>query len=74
MKKNEANIISFAVLIDTKGKIVTEQQTAEISAIKEKLSPITYSTLETIVRTAKAELNKLHQKIETELDAKVYKD
>ena len=74
MKKNEANIISFAVLIDTKGKIVTAQQTAEISAIKEKLPPITYSTLETIVRTAKAELNKLHQKIETELDAKVYKD
>lgn len=70
--KQEANIISFAVLIDKKGNIVTEQKIAEISEIKNKLNPITYATLETIVRVAKAELHQVHYKIETELDAKVY--
>ena len=70
----EANLISYAVLIDKKGKLVTEQKIADISVIKNELNPITYSTLETIMRTAKSEFTKIHTVLETELDAKVYKD
>jgi len=70
----EANLISYAVIIDKKGKLVTEQKISEISTMKDRLNPITYSTLETIIRTVKAEFNKIHNIIETELDAKIYKD
>ena len=70
--ENEANLISFSVLIDTKGKIITEQSVADISVIKEKLPVNTYYTVQTIIRTAKEEMSKLHSKIETELDARKY--
>jgi hypothetical protein len=70
----EANLISYAVIIDKKGKLVTEQKIADISVIKNELNPITYSTLETIMRTAKSEFTKIHTTLEKELDFKVYKD
>tara|TARA_B100001142_G_scaffold35912_2_gene31668 strand:- start:2600 stop:2821 length:222 start_codon:yes stop_codon:yes gene_type:complete len=70
--ENEANLISFSVLIDTKGKIITEQSVADISVIKEKLPVNTYYTAQTIIRVAKEEISKLHSKIETELDARKY--
>jgi len=73
-RKNEANVISYSVLIDPKGKITTEQSIADISVIESKLNPITYSTLQTITRVAKEEFYKIHNKLEIELDAKVYKD
>ena len=73
-RKNEANLISFSVLIDTKGKLVTEKGTADISLLKDRLPAVTYSTVQTILRTADAEINKIHRTIETELDAKVYQD
>ena len=73
-RKNEANIISYSVLIDPKRKITTEQSISDISAIESRLNPITYSTLQTITRVAKEEFKKIHNKLELELDAKVYKD
>jgi|TARA_B100000029_G_scaffold433636_2_gene446566 hypothetical protein len=73
-RKNEANVISYSVLIDPKGKITTEQSIADISEIESRLHPITYSTLQTITRVAKEEFKKIHNKLELELDAKVYKD
>ena len=73
-RKNEANIISYSVLIDPKGKITTEQSISDISAIESRLNPITYSTLQTITRVAKEEFKKIHNKLELELDARVYKD
>ena len=73
-RKNEANIISYSVLMDPKGKIVTEQSISDISAIKERLTPITYATLQTITRLAKEEFSKIHSKLEKELDARKFSE
>ena len=70
----EANVISYKVLIDTTGKIITESSIAEIDKMKGILPAYTLSTLKTIIRIADVEFEKVHNKIETELDAKVYKD
>ena len=39
-RKNEANIISYSVLIDPKGKITTEQSISDISAIESRLNQL----------------------------------
>ena len=70
----EANVISYKVLIDATGKIITESSIAEIDKMKGILPAYTLSTLKTIIRIADVEFKKIHNKIETELDAKVYKD
>jgi ABC-type dipeptide/oligopeptide/nickel transport system ATPase component len=70
----EANVISYKVLVDATGKLVTEQSVAEIDQIKDSLNPYTYALLKTIIRTASVEFTQIHAKIITELEARVYKD
>ena len=73
-KKKEASLISYSVLIDSKGRVLTEQNISEINKIKDKLNPILFATLNTIIRIAKEEFKKIHGKIESELDSRLYKD
>jgi hypothetical protein len=70
----DGNIISFKVLLDSSGKLITEKSELELNKIKDAVPIETYHTLQTILRTVNAEFNKLHNKIETELDARAYKD
>ena len=70
----DGNIISFRVLLDSSGKLITEKSELELNKIKDAVPIETYYTLQTILRTVNAEFNKLHNKIETELDARAYKD
>ena len=70
----DGNIISFRVLLDSSGKLVTEKSELELHKIKDAVPKETYYTLQTILRTVNAEFNKLHNKIETELAARAYKD
>lgn len=70
----DGNIISFRVLLDSSGKLITEKSELELNKIKDVVPTETYYTLQTILRTVNAEFNKLHNKIETELDARAYKD
>lgn len=71
---NEANIIGYKILVDSSGKLVTEKSIAEISKVKDNLTPYTYSTLQTIIRIVDVEFKRIHNLIETELDARSYKD
>ena len=71
---SEANIISYKILVDSTGKLVTEHATAEISKVKDDLSPYTYAILKTIIRIVDVEFKRIHNKVITELDARVYKD
>jgi hypothetical protein len=73
-KKTEANIISYSILANAKGKIVSEYSIAEVDKLEGKLDIETLSTLKTIIRIAKEEFKKIHGRIERELDARVYKD
>ena len=70
----DGNIISFKVLLDSSGKLITEKSELELNKIKESIPKETYYTLQTILRTVNSEFNKLHNKIETELDARAYKE
>ena len=71
---SEANIISYKILVDSTGKLVTEQAIAEVDVIKKDLSPYTYAVLKTIIRVVDVEFKRIHNKIITELDARLYKD
>lgn len=70
----DGNIISFKVLLDSSGKLVTEKSEVDLPKLKDSISKETYFTMQTILRVVNAEFNKLHSKIETELDARAYKD
>ena len=70
-KKNEAILLSYKLLIDTKGKIHTERSISDIDQIEEKFTVSTFNTLKTVLRVGKTELDKVHNKIENELDARV---
>ena len=70
----EANVISYKILIDSTGKIITESSIAEIDKMKGILPVYTLATLKTIIRVADVEFKKIHNKIEAELDARVHKD
>jgi len=73
-KKTEANIISYSILANAKGRLVTEYSIAEVDKLEGKLDIETLSALKTIIRIAKEEFKKIHGRIERELDARVYKD
>lgn len=70
----EGNIISFKVLMDSTGKLVTESSILELPKMKDKLTTETYNTLKTIIRVVDTECKKLHNKIENELDSRSYKN
>ena len=71
MKKNEAVLISYKLLIDTKGKVITERSISDIDEIENRLNPIMFNTLKTVIRRAKAELDKVHNKIEADLNGRI---
>ena len=73
-EKNEANIISYSILINANGKLITESRIAEVDGVKGELNPGLLATLKTIIRIANTEFYKIHKKIEDELDARIYKD
>ena len=69
MKKNEAILLSYKLLIDTKGKLHTERSVSDIDQLEEQFNISTFNTLKTVLRVGKIELDKVHNKIENELDA-----
>ena len=73
-EKNEANIISYSILINANGKLITESRIAEVAGLKGELDASLLATLKTIIRIANTEFYKIHKKIEDELDARIYKD
>jgi ABC-type dipeptide/oligopeptide/nickel transport system ATPase component len=70
----EANVISYRILVDSTGKLVTEHSIAEIDKVKDSFDPYTYALLETIIRTARAEFKQIHNKIMTEIEARDFTD
>ena len=71
MKKNEAILLSYKLLIDTKGKLHTERSVSDIDHLEEQFNISTFNTLKTVLRVGKIELDKVHNKIEDELDSRV---
>ena len=71
MKKNEATLISYKLVIDQKGKVYSERSISDIDEIEERFNPIMFSTLKTTLRTARTELDKIHNKIESDLNCRL---
>ena len=70
----EANLISYKIVFDSKGKLVSERSIADIKEIRNQFTTNEFETLQTIVRIAKLELDKVHNLIEANLNARRMKD
>ena len=71
MKKNEAVLVSYKLLIDTKGKVITERSISDIDQLEEKINPVIFNTLKTTIKLAQVEFDKIHNLIEANLNARV---
>ena len=71
MKKNEAVLISYKLLVDTKGKVITERSISDIDQLEEKFNPVIFNTLKTTIKLAQVEFDKIHNLIEANLNARV---
>ena len=70
----EANLISYKIVFDSKGKLISERSIAKIDEIRNQFKDYEYDTLQTILRIAKLELDKVHNLIEANLNARRTKD
>ena len=71
MKKNEAVLVSYKLLIDTKGKVITERSVSDIDQLEENFNPGIFNTLKTTIKLAQVEFDKIHNLIEANLNARV---
>ena len=56
MKKNEATLISYKLVIDQKGKVYSERSVSDIDQIEERFNPILFHTLKTVLQNMKEKL------------------
>tara|TARA_B110000858_G_scaffold168716_1_gene197364 strand:- start:270 stop:494 length:225 start_codon:yes stop_codon:yes gene_type:complete len=69
VKSSEANIISFSVLINTEGDVVTELSGIPDKDLSKVFSHEDAILMRQIIRFAKTKLEDLHEDIEAELQA-----
>ena len=69
MKASEANIISFKVIFDSKGRLVTETSSLPSDKANTVFKDYELKVVETILRETKQKLLKIHDNLEAELNA-----
>ena len=69
MKAKEANILSFRVLFDTKGNLVTEIGGLPIEDANKVFKGTDLTIVQTIIREGRQKIFDIHRDIENELDA-----
>tara|TARA_B100001094_G_C18034267_1_gene721708 strand:- start:230 stop:463 length:234 start_codon:yes stop_codon:yes gene_type:complete len=69
MKATEANILSFHVLFDTKGRLVTETSGLPIEEANKVFKGTDLKIIETVIREARRKILTIHNELESELDA-----
>ena len=70
MKREEATLLGYRFLYNRAGQLITERITTDIKHLKKFLKQEEYEILKTIVREGKAELDNIHNKIESHLNAR----
>ena len=70
-KREEAQVLSYRLLYDRSGKLVTERIATDISSLKKYLSKEEYNTLNTVVREATLKLDEVHSYLESYLGARI---
>ena len=71
MKKNEATLISYKLVIDKKGKVYSERSVSDIDQLEERFTVVLFNTLKTVLRNTTVELDKIHNKLEADLNARI---
>ena len=69
MKAQEANILSFQILFDSKGRLVTETGGLPLQDAKRIFKGYDLKIIETIIRETRQRLLDIHNELEAELDA-----
>ena len=70
MKRQEAKLLGFDIIYSRKGELVTEVTSTDISSLEKYFTKEEYNILETVLRTARTELDKIHNRIEADLNAR----
>ena len=69
MKSNEANILSFKILVTAKGELVTELSGIPEDQLHKVFKDEDLVLLRKIIREARPKLEELHSDLESELSA-----
>ena len=70
----DTHIGGYKIVFDSKGKLISERSIADIKEIRNQFTTSEFETLQTILRIAKLELDKVHNLIEANLNARRMKD
>ena len=73
-KREEARLLSYTLLYDKTGKLITERISTDIEKLKKFLTVEDYNTLKTTIRETTIELDKIHNKIEAHLNGRIFND
>ena len=71
MKKKEATLISYKLVIDQKGKVYSERSVSDIDQLEDRLKPILFNTLKQVLKRTSTELDTIHNKVEADLNAPI---
>jgi len=69
MKAKEANILSYRILFDTKGQLITEISGLPIEDAGKAFSGSDLKIIQTVIREGRQKMNNIHNHLEAELDA-----
>jgi len=69
MKAKEANILSFRIIFDKKGKLITEISGLPLKDVNKVFKGNDVKLIQTIIREGRRQVEPIHNKIEKELDA-----
>jgi len=73
-KREEATLLSYKLLYNRAGNLVTERTSVDIKEIKKYFSLEEYATLQTVIREATKKLDEVHNYIEANLNARKFTD
>jgi len=72
-KRTEARLLSYTLIYDTAGKLITERTVTDISSLKTFLSSEEFTTLQTVLKEATVKLDTIHNQIESHLNSRLMK-
>lgn len=73
-KREEARLLSYTLLYDKTGKLITERVSTDIEKLKKFLTVEDYNLLKTTIRETTIELDKIHNRIEAHLNGRIFND
>ena len=69
-KRKEATLMGYKLLYNRSGKLITERTSTDITELKPYFSKEEYATLQTLIRETTVKLDKIHNYVEANLNAR----